>query len=115
VRRKIEQRNALLAQAEVRETRTRRQTQKPDYVYGNDLDSEASPEEFLNFSTRRSADLLFLEPRMMPTSILTKRTTGMMNLRMTTSSIFEVMCRMDQATVVLLRPQDVDVQLGMLH
>jgi hypothetical protein len=39
VRRKIEARNALLAQAEVRETRTRRQTRRPDYVY-QQIDSE---------------------------------------------------------------------------
>lgn len=43
VRKRIEQRKTLLAQAaEVRETRTRRQTQKPDYVYSNDYDSEVS-------------------------------------------------------------------------
>ncbi|KAG5353676.1 hypothetical protein C0989_003813 [Termitomyces sp. Mn162] len=48
VRRRIEQREQrehrklLLAQAaEVRETRTRRQTQRPDYVYANTYDSEA--------------------------------------------------------------------------
>ncbi|KAF8167635.1 hypothetical protein B0H34DRAFT_682568 [Crassisporium funariophilum] len=40
VRKKIEQRRLLYAQAEVRQTRTRRQTQKPDYVYNNDMDSE---------------------------------------------------------------------------
>ncbi|PPQ99551.1 hypothetical protein CVT24_005339 [Panaeolus cyanescens] len=40
VRRKIDQKRALLAQAELRQTRTRRQTQKPDYVYNNELDSE---------------------------------------------------------------------------
>lgn len=40
VRKKIEQRRMLLAQAEVRQTRTRRQTQKPDYVYNDDVDSE---------------------------------------------------------------------------
>jgi hypothetical protein len=32
----------LLAQAEVRQTRTRRQTQKPDYVYNDEPDSDAS-------------------------------------------------------------------------
>ena len=32
----------LLAQAEVRQTRTRRQTQKPDYVYNDEVDSEVS-------------------------------------------------------------------------
>ncbi|KIM47759.1 hypothetical protein M413DRAFT_439429 [Hebeloma cylindrosporum] len=41
VRKKIEQKRMLIAQAEVRQTRTRRQTQKPDYVYSNnDFDSE---------------------------------------------------------------------------
>jgi len=40
VRKKIEQRRMLLAQAEVRQTRTRRQTQKPDYVYNDDPDSD---------------------------------------------------------------------------
>lgn len=38
VRRKIEQRQVLMAQAEIRETRTRRQTRRPDYVY-NDMES----------------------------------------------------------------------------
>ncbi|KAF8203824.1 hypothetical protein BJ912DRAFT_919838 [Pholiota molesta] len=42
VRKKIEQKRLLLAQAEIRQTRTRRRTQKPDYVYNNDVDSEAS-------------------------------------------------------------------------
>ncbi|KAF9056122.1 hypothetical protein BJ165DRAFT_1431032 [Panaeolus papilionaceus] len=40
VRRRIEQKRTLLAQAELRTTRTRRQTQKPDYVYNNEVDSE---------------------------------------------------------------------------
>ncbi|RXW24038.1 hypothetical protein EST38_g1848 [Candolleomyces aberdarensis] len=35
IRKKMEQRQALYAQAELRETRTRRRTQKPDYVYSN--------------------------------------------------------------------------------
>ncbi|KAH7930423.1 hypothetical protein BV22DRAFT_1191253 [Leucogyrophana mollusca] len=39
VRRKIEQRQILMAQVEIRETRTRRQTRRPDYVY-NDVDSD---------------------------------------------------------------------------
>ncbi|KAF8633016.1 hypothetical protein AX15_001611 [Amanita polypyramis BW_CC] len=43
-KRKIEQRKTLLAQAELRETRTRRRTHKPDYVYNNGFDSQASPE-----------------------------------------------------------------------
>ena len=32
-RKKVEQRNMFLAQAEIRQTRTRRQTYRPDYVY----------------------------------------------------------------------------------
>ncbi|KAK7064079.1 peptidase family M3-domain-containing protein [Favolaschia claudopus] len=42
-RKRLEQRQAALAraaQAEVRETRTRRQARKPDYVYNNTLDDE---------------------------------------------------------------------------
>jgi len=49
VRKRIEQREhrkLLLAQTEVRETRTRRQTQKPDYVYGNAFDSEDDADEY---------------------------------------------------------------------
>ncbi|KAF7981102.1 hypothetical protein HWV62_34811 [Athelia sp. TMB] len=40
VRRKLEQRALLQAQAEVRTTRTRRQTRKPDYVYNDFANSE---------------------------------------------------------------------------
>nr|AAZ14914.1 conserved hypothetical protein [Coprinellus disseminatus] len=39
-RKKVEQKYALYAQAELRETRTRRRTQKPDYVYDDGPDSE---------------------------------------------------------------------------
>ncbi|THH13589.1 hypothetical protein EW146_g6651 [Bondarzewia mesenterica] len=39
-RKKIEQRNLLLAQAEIRQTRTRRQTRRPDYVYYGAEDDE---------------------------------------------------------------------------
>ncbi|GLB35905.1 hypothetical protein LshimejAT787_0301930 [Lyophyllum shimeji] len=49
VRKRIEQREhrkLLLAQAEVRETRTRRRTQKPDYVYSNVYDSEDDADEY---------------------------------------------------------------------
>ncbi|KAF8973533.1 hypothetical protein BDZ97DRAFT_1775592 [Flammula alnicola] len=46
VRKKIEQKRILLAQAEVRQTRTRRRTQKPDYVYNNDMDSEDDGDEY---------------------------------------------------------------------
>ncbi|KII94095.1 hypothetical protein PLICRDRAFT_695143 [Plicaturopsis crispa FD-325 SS-3] len=47
-RRKIEQRQLLLAQAELRETRTRRQTRRPDYVYQQyqDPDSEDEGDEY---------------------------------------------------------------------
>lgn len=49
-RKKLEQRNALLARAaqtEIRETRTRRQTRKPDYVYTNtDFDDEEDADEY---------------------------------------------------------------------
>lgn len=46
VQKKLEQRRLLLAQAEIRETRTRRKTQKPDYVYENDFDSEDDADEY---------------------------------------------------------------------
>ncbi|KAG7452329.1 uncharacterized protein BT62DRAFT_1071479 [Guyanagaster necrorhizus] len=46
-RRKMEQRLALYAQADLRETRTRRQTRKPDYVYHiQDLDSDNDADEY---------------------------------------------------------------------
>ena len=41
-RKKVEQKYALYAQAELRETRTRRRAQKPDYVYDDGPDSEVS-------------------------------------------------------------------------
>ncbi|KAG1754863.1 uncharacterized protein EDB91DRAFT_1325875 [Suillus paluster] len=41
-RKKIEQRQILLAQAEIRQTRTRRQTRRPDYVYHDAESGEAS-------------------------------------------------------------------------
>lgn len=44
VRRKIEQKQILMAQAEVRETRTRRRVTRPDYAYLNDPDSEVIDE-----------------------------------------------------------------------
>ncbi|KAJ2914273.1 hypothetical protein MD484_g6148, partial [Candolleomyces efflorescens] len=47
IRKKIEQRQALYAQAELRETRTRRRTQKPDYVYSNGYgESEDEGDEY---------------------------------------------------------------------
>ncbi|KAL4070622.1 hypothetical protein J3A83DRAFT_4358752 [Scleroderma citrinum] len=48
VRRKIEQRQILIAQAEIRETRTRRQTRRPDYVY-NDMESSEEDADEYNF------------------------------------------------------------------
>jgi len=45
VRRKIEQRQIALAQAEVRSTRTRRQTRRPEYVY-NDIESDDGGDEY---------------------------------------------------------------------
>lgn len=44
-RKKVEQRNMFLAQAEIRQTRTRRQTRRPDYVY---YDIENSDVRFPN-------------------------------------------------------------------
>lgn len=46
VRRRMEQRQLLFAQAELRETRTRRQTRKPDYVYNDDFGSEDDADEY---------------------------------------------------------------------
>ncbi|KAI5116329.1 hypothetical protein M0805_003542 [Coniferiporia weirii] len=46
VRRKIEQREILKAQAELRSTRTRRQTRRPDYVYNQDFDDEEDGDEY---------------------------------------------------------------------
>lgn len=40
VRRKIEQKEILRAQAEMRTTRTRRQTRRPDYVYNQDFEDD---------------------------------------------------------------------------
>nr|BCB28858.1 hypothetical protein UP11 [Mycoleptodonoides aitchisonii] len=45
-RRKIEQRNILIASAELRETRTRRRTTRPDYAYMNDPDTEDDDDEY---------------------------------------------------------------------
>ncbi|KAF8140600.1 hypothetical protein EV363DRAFT_1393497 [Boletus edulis] len=46
VRRKIEQRQILMAQAEIRETRTRRQTRRPDYVYNDAESGEDDTDEY---------------------------------------------------------------------
>lgn len=45
-RKKIEQRNLLLAQAEIRQTRTRRQTKRPDYVYYGGGDEDEDEDEY---------------------------------------------------------------------
>ncbi|CAE6525901.1 unnamed protein product [Rhizoctonia solani] len=53
-RKRVEKRNMMIAQAELRTTRTRRQTKRPDYVYGGDdfeddyadENGERSDEEF---------------------------------------------------------------------
>ncbi|EKM48048.1 uncharacterized protein PHACADRAFT_266566, partial [Phanerochaete carnosa HHB-10118-sp] len=44
--RKIAQRNMLIAQAEIRETRTRRRTTRPDYAYLNDPAEEDDQDEY---------------------------------------------------------------------
>lgn len=41
-RKKAEQKAILMAQAELRSTRTRRQVKRPDYVYNDDIDSDVS-------------------------------------------------------------------------
>ena len=74
VKRKIEQRKALLAQAELRETRTRRKTHKPDYVYSNGFESQASAEVSVDIS---GSSLNGLKLRMMPMMVITKRTRTM--------------------------------------
>lgn len=63
-RKKVEQRNMFLAQAEIRQTRTRRQTRRPDYVYysvensDNEKDGEyrndGSADEDADFMNSRS-------------------------------------------------------------
>ncbi|TBU34737.1 hypothetical protein BD311DRAFT_784317 [Dichomitus squalens] len=46
VQRKIQQRNLLIASAELRETRTRRRTTRPDYAYMNNPESDHEDDEF---------------------------------------------------------------------
>ncbi|KAJ3721709.1 hypothetical protein C8R42DRAFT_607398 [Lentinula raphanica] len=46
VQRKLEQRKLLMAQAELRQTRTRRRTRKPDYVYNNGAESEDDGDDY---------------------------------------------------------------------
>ncbi|KAH7908002.1 hypothetical protein BJ138DRAFT_1158667 [Hygrophoropsis aurantiaca] len=55
VRRKIEQRQILMAQSEIRETRTRRQTRRPDYVY-NDIDSDQDDADEYQFEEENDHD-----------------------------------------------------------
>ncbi|KAH9937290.1 uncharacterized protein B0H18DRAFT_969961 [Fomitopsis serialis] len=45
-RKKLEMRNLMIAQAEVRETRTRRKATRPDYAYMNDPISEDEQDEY---------------------------------------------------------------------
>jgi hypothetical protein len=45
-RKKIEQRQILMAQAEIRQTRTRRQTRRPDYVYHDAESGEDDADEY---------------------------------------------------------------------
>ncbi|KAI0082084.1 hypothetical protein K474DRAFT_1741576 [Panus rudis PR-1116 ss-1] len=47
IRKKIEQRQLLMAQADLRETRTRRRTTRPDYAYLNGVDSEEEHDEYV--------------------------------------------------------------------
>jgi len=46
VQRKLQQKEILRAQAELRTTRTRRQTRRPDYVYQQDIGSEDEGDEY---------------------------------------------------------------------
>ncbi|KAJ8597625.1 hypothetical protein M405DRAFT_803668 [Rhizopogon salebrosus TDB-379] len=46
IRKKIEQRQILIAQAEIRQTRTRRQTRRPDYVYHDAESGEDDADEY---------------------------------------------------------------------
>ncbi|KAI1789828.1 hypothetical protein LXA43DRAFT_1019768 [Ganoderma leucocontextum] len=46
VQRKIQQRNLLIASAELRETRTRRRTTRPDYAYMNNPESDHEEDEY---------------------------------------------------------------------
>jgi hypothetical protein len=101
VRRKIEQRQLLLAQAELRETRTRRQTRRPDYVYNDDFGSEASPRS--SYIAAVQFNVLLLEIRMMPTNILIKKKMSRMtNLTTTIFSILGQMYLTAQETVTCL-------------
>ncbi|KAF8560030.1 hypothetical protein OG21DRAFT_1479883 [Imleria badia] len=54
-RRKIEQKQILMAQAEIRETRTRRQTRRPDYVY-NDVESGEEDADEYKFEDENEND-----------------------------------------------------------
>ncbi|VDB86586.1 unnamed protein product [Peniophora sp. CBMAI 1063] len=46
LRKKAQQRAIALAQAEMRQTRTRRQTKRPDYVYADDIESDDGADDF---------------------------------------------------------------------
>ncbi|KAI0308159.1 hypothetical protein B0F90DRAFT_1680625 [Multifurca ochricompacta] len=72
-RKKAEQRNLLLAQAEIRQTRTRRQTRRPDYVYYDIENSDNEKDEEYKYQENdESAD----------------EDTDFMNLRPDTASAF---------------------------
>ncbi|EIN13976.1 hypothetical protein PUNSTDRAFT_56275 [Punctularia strigosozonata HHB-11173 SS5] len=62
VRKKIQQRQILMAQAEIRETRTRRQTRRPDYVYQHeDPDSDVCDGSFLPLQDDMEEDYQYKE------------------------------------------------------
>nr|AKF12273.1 hypothetical protein [Collybia nuda] len=93
VRKRIEQRRLLMAQAEVRETRTRRQTQRPDYVYSNDFDDseddadeytyqgddvpdeEFDDDDFLNFRTDAPGRVGRVKKHRAPTAVGQRRSS----------------------------------------
>ncbi|KAI0778361.1 hypothetical protein BD413DRAFT_508647 [Trametes elegans] len=55
-RRKIQQRNLLIASAELRETRTRRRTTRPDYAYMNNPQSDDEADEYTYQSQEQEDD-----------------------------------------------------------
>lgn len=56
MRKKLEQKEILRAQAELRTTRTRRQTRRPDYVYGQEYESD------VRTNSRSRNDMLLTAP-----------------------------------------------------
>ncbi|KAI0319786.1 hypothetical protein OF83DRAFT_1281691 [Amylostereum chailletii] len=55
-RKKVEQRHMLMAQAEVRQTRTRRQVRRPDYVYYDAIDSDNEKDDEYNVQADEGYD-----------------------------------------------------------